>query len=670
MSKKNKIIFILKNKYNLILLVCISILSFFLNFYNISSYGYGNEYYAAAIYSMTQNFKNFFFVAFDPSGMVSIDKPPIGFWIQAISVLLFGYNGFAMLLPQAIGGTASCIMIYILISKYFGKEAGLLSAFVLSFTPAMVAASRNNTVDTQLIFVLLLATWFLFKSIEESKFKFLLIAGFLIGIVFNIKMLQAYIVVPAFAIVYLIFAKYKLSKKLVHGLITCILMICVSLSWALIVDFYPADSRPYVDSSETNSEIELIFGHNGMERLSGNSSSSMLRNNSVSKNDSPNVDSKPDMKKDTPNLNNSEKKSMSSKIDNPDDKLQNKDSSKQNSPNNGVKNNSGGRDSISDPSILRLWSDELYGQISWLIIFCIFSIIIMVKKFNKYDLNMKNVSCYFWSIWFITMLIFFSFAGYFHRYYLCMISPAIAALFGIGLMEMIKYFNLKGRFKQYILPLSFILTLIVQCLYISKYENLKTWMIPLIVIAGLISSIFMFSFKFKRNIFSIYASCIFLLISLCTAPFYWSLTTLKYIPPFTKPYCGPELASQNNAKNNPENSNSSDDLQNYLVSNYKEGSFLVVANRSNDVAQYIINTGLPAYAYGGFMGSDNSLTIDKLKQYVSEGKITYFMLSDGGNNKGNSSQISDYVKEHGTLIDSSEYNSKSVKSNLYLLNKE
>lgn len=666
MLEKNKIIFILKSRYNVILLACISILSFFFNFYNISSYGYGNEYYAAAIYSMTQNFKNFFFVAFDPSGMVSIDKPPIGFWIQAISVLLFGYNGFAMLLPQAIGGTASCIMIYILISKYFGKKAGLLSAFVLSFTPALVAASRNNTVDTQLIFVLLLATWFLFKSIEERKFKFLLISGFLIGIGFNIKMLQAYMILPSFAIVYLIFAKYTFSKKLFQGLITCILMICVSLSWALIVDIYPADSRPYVDSSQTNSEIELIFGHNGMERLSGSSSSSILKNSNIFKDTSPNINSKTDMKKDSPNPNNSEKKSMSSKTNNPYDKLKNKDSSKQNSTNNGAKNNSGGRDSISDPSILRLWSDELYGQISWLIIFCIFSIIIMIKKFNKDDLNMKNVSWCFWSIWLITMLIFFSFAGYFHRYYLCMISPAIAALFGIGLIEMIKYFNLKGRFKKYILPLSFILTLIVQCLYINRYENLKTWMIPLIVISCLISLILMFSFKFKRNIILSYISCIFLLISLCTAPFYWSLTTLKYIPPFTKPYCGPELASQNNAKNNPKNSNSSDDLQNYLVSNYKEGSFLVVANRSNDVAQYIINTGLPAYAYGGFMGSDNSLTIDKLKEYVSEGKITYFMLSDAGN-KGGSSQISDYVKEHGTLIDPSEYSSKSVKSNLYLL---
>ena len=105
--------------YEYIILLLIICFSLFLNLYNISSYGYGNEYYASAIKSMSQNFKNFFFVSYDPYGMVSIDKPPLGFWIQTISVSILGYNGFAMLLPQALAGTASCFLIYVLTSKYF-----------------------------------------------------------------------------------------------------------------------------------------------------------------------------------------------------------------------------------------------------------------------------------------------------------------------------------------------------------------------------------------------------------------------------------------------------------------------------------------------------------------------------------------------------------------------
>lgn len=199
---KQQIINSLKENYHIVLLFLIMLVSLFFNLFNISQYGYGNEYYAAAIKSMSENFKNFFFVSFDPAGMLSIDKPPLGFWIQTLSVLIFGYNGFAMLLPQALASTASCLMMYILVSKHFGKISGLISAFVFSITPAVVVASRNNTVDMQLVFVLLISIYFLFKSIEKDSPKYLYIAGILIGLGFNIKMLQAYMYIPALCITY------------------------------------------------------------------------------------------------------------------------------------------------------------------------------------------------------------------------------------------------------------------------------------------------------------------------------------------------------------------------------------------------------------------------------------------------------------------------------------
>jgi len=269
LNTNNKSLSFIQKNWYVITLILIAMLSFFFNFYAINKYGYGNEYYAAAIKSMTQSFKNFFFVSFDPSGMVSIDKPPVGFWLQAISVLIFGYHGWAMLLPQALAGTGSCIMVCILVSKHFGRPSGLISSFIFSFAPAVVVASRNNTIDMQLIFVLLIATWFLFKSIENGKRRDLFIAGALIGLGFNIKMLQAYLVLPAFALVYLIFAKEKLSKRFINGIITMVIVLVVSFAWVFAVDFYPSNSRPYVDSSTNNSVMELIIGHNGLERIYG-----------------------------------------------------------------------------------------------------------------------------------------------------------------------------------------------------------------------------------------------------------------------------------------------------------------------------------------------------------------------------------------------------------------
>ena len=194
-----------KNKKYIFILICICMLSFFLNFYDIYKYGYGNEYYACAVKSMSLNFKNFFFASFDPSGMVSVDKPPLGLWIQTIFVVLFGYSGYSLILPQALCGTGCCILIYLIISNNHNKICGLISSFIFSIIPSVVVVSRNNTMDMQLIFTLLLAVFYFFKYINLAKSLYLFVSAILIGLAFNIKMLQAYIILPSLFITYIIF---------------------------------------------------------------------------------------------------------------------------------------------------------------------------------------------------------------------------------------------------------------------------------------------------------------------------------------------------------------------------------------------------------------------------------------------------------------------------------
>lgn len=631
-----------KEKYNILLIGLICILSFFLNFYAISNYGYGNEYYAAAISSMTKSFKNFFFVSFDPSGMVSVDKPPLGLWMQAISVLIFGYKGWALMLPQALAGTASCLMIYILVKKYFAKIPALLSSFIFAITPIVVAVSRNNTIDMQLIFVLLSATWFLFKSIDKNKIIYLIIAGILIGLGFNIKMLQAYMVLPAFAIVYLIFSKQKFSKRIVTGIITTIIMLAVSLSWSIVVALYPSSQRPYVDSTSNNSIFDLIVGHNGTERILGRD----------------NMNSMPNQK-------------------GPEDKDKNNPG---NMPNNNENNpapnkahgNNPNDDYIGTASPIRLWIQSIYGQISWLIIMAMASIIACAHRFKIKNSTMKDAVFIFWEIWFFTMLIFFSFAGFYHRYYLCMIAPSIAILCGIGIPKMLKDFKEKSSWKQFLLPIGFILTMILEINHITKYDELPAFIVPLVSAATLLCIVFMILYYFKntQRRYRIHIIAASLLIATLTAPFYWALTPVIYVPSLVKPSAGPDIGTNDSKNINASmkgGSKSSDEdfqLEQYLLSHYKKGSFLVVASRSNDIAKFIIDTGLPAYAYGGFSGNDNSLSLDKLKEYVAEGKITYFLVSNVGMNSN--SEIIDFVKEHAALIDKSEYSnnfSNDIKGN-------
>ena len=116
--------------------------------------GYANHYYTAATVSMLQSWHNFFYVAAEPGGAVSVDKPPLGLWLQAISAFVFGVNTFGVLLPELLAGVLSVALLYRLVSRRFGYLAGLLAALALAITPVAVATDRNNTIDSLLILTL------------------------------------------------------------------------------------------------------------------------------------------------------------------------------------------------------------------------------------------------------------------------------------------------------------------------------------------------------------------------------------------------------------------------------------------------------------------------------------------------------------------------------------
>src|SRR5205085_3375698 len=102
-----------------------------LNLLRLSAEGYANSYYAAAVKSMLESWHNFFFVSFDPGGFVTIDKPPLGFWIDTASAKLFGFSGLSLLLPEALAGVLSVAVLYRLVARVWGRGAGLLAALFL-----------------------------------------------------------------------------------------------------------------------------------------------------------------------------------------------------------------------------------------------------------------------------------------------------------------------------------------------------------------------------------------------------------------------------------------------------------------------------------------------------------------------------------------------------------
>jgi 4-amino-4-deoxy-L-arabinose transferase-like glycosyltransferase len=181
--------------------------------WNLGAGGFITPYYMAGVRSMSVSWHNFFFNAFDPTGFVSLDKPPLAFWIQTGSVALLGFSPFGVLLPQVLEGAASILLLSHLVGRVFGPAAGLLAALFLALMPIAVAVDRSNNTDTCLVLILLVAAWAVSRAVETGRARFLLLSASLVGIGFNTKMLVAFGVVPVFIALYIAGAQIPMRRS-------------------------------------------------------------------------------------------------------------------------------------------------------------------------------------------------------------------------------------------------------------------------------------------------------------------------------------------------------------------------------------------------------------------------------------------------------------------------
>ncbi|MFG1956573.1 ArnT family glycosyltransferase [Nonomuraea sp. NPDC049028] len=245
--------------------------------------GNANEYYSAAILSGTKSWKAFFFGAIDSSSYITVDKPPLALWVMGLSARIFGFSTWSMLIPQALAGVASVGLVFSAVRRAYpvvvsahsevrqAHVAGLIAAVVMTLTPITVAINRDNNPDTILVLLLVLAAWFCLESLRTGRLRSLLVGALFVGLAFNVKMLQAYLVVPAFALAYLLCARVSGVKRVGHLLAAGAVMAVSSAWWMVIVDLWPADSRPYVGGSTDNTVWDLVIGYNGLGRIFGQS---------------------------------------------------------------------------------------------------------------------------------------------------------------------------------------------------------------------------------------------------------------------------------------------------------------------------------------------------------------------------------------------------------------
>ena len=235
-----------------------------LDFVRLGQNGWANSYYSAAVRSMLRSWHNFVFASFDPGGLVSVDKPPLALWVEAASAKVFGYSGFAILLPEALAGIAAVWLLYLLVARYFGALAGLLAALALAVSPVSVAINRDNNPDALFVLLLVAAAWAGARAVESGRLRWLVGCAVLVGLAFNTKMLAAAIVVPGLGLAYLVFARTSLKRRVAHLAVAGGVLAVLSASWIVAVDLTPAADRPYVGSTTDNSALSLALGYNGL----------------------------------------------------------------------------------------------------------------------------------------------------------------------------------------------------------------------------------------------------------------------------------------------------------------------------------------------------------------------------------------------------------------------
>jgi 4-amino-4-deoxy-L-arabinose transferase-like glycosyltransferase len=344
----------------------------------LSKSGWANQFYAAAAQAGSKSWTAFLFGSLDSSNFITVDKPPASLWVMDLSVRVFGVNSWAILSPQALEGVAAVALLYAAVRRVLTPSAGLLAGAILATTPVATLMFRFDNPDALLVLLTTAAAYCAVRAIEKARLRWLLLVGGLLGLAFLTKMLQGLIVVPAFAIAYLVAAPTSLCRRVGHVLAAGAAMVVAAGWWVALVELWPAGSRPYVGGSTDDSILQLTFGYNGFGRLTG-------------------------------------------------------------SDNNGTPGgNGGGGFSSGQTGWTRLFGAEKGSQISWLLPAALVGVVALgwlTARSPRTD--RLRASLLVWGGWLLITAVVLSFAsGIIHPYYTVALAPAIAAVVALAVVAL------------------------------------------------------------------------------------------------------------------------------------------------------------------------------------------------------------------------------------------
>ncbi|WP_405062679.1 glycosyltransferase family 39 protein [Kribbella sp. NBC_01505] len=613
--------------------------------WGLSKNGYANEYYAAAVQAGSTSWKAWFFGAFDSSSFITVDKTPGALWVMGLSGRIFGFSSWSMLVPQALMGVASVGFVYVSVRRWFSANAGLLAGGILALTPVAVLMFRFNNPDALLIMLLCAGAWAVTRAIDSEKHaaRWMMLAGALVGFGFLAKMLQAFLVLPAFGLAYLVAGKPALGKRVVHSVLALVAMIVSAGWWIAIVELVPASARPWIGGSSANSILELTLGYNGLGRLNGN-----------------------------------EEGSVGGGVGNP---------------------GWGGATGLQ-----RLFGGEFGSQIAWLLPAALLATVVLIVAAGKAPrTDRTRAFTILWGGWLLVTGLVFSFMqGIIHSYYMIALAPAIAAVIGAAMMVLWR--RRAEWLPRATLAGGILLTAGWSFALLNASPTWNPWLRWVLLLTGAIAAgalLMVPELRLSRTTArraGLFTG-VLLAVTALAGPTAYSVSTIATAHAGAVPTAGPAGAGGRGGFNRgggppgqtgtgtPPGTGTpgattgtpgattgaptggmrgggggflggggisavSSELVTLLQQGKNGYTWAAAAVTSNAAAPLQIAAEVPIMSIGGFNGTDPAPTLAEFKELVAQGKVHYFVGSTGGGGGfgggrgGTSSEISTWVSQN------------------------
>lgn len=565
-------------------LVALMALAAVLNFVSLARNGWANEYYSATVRSMASSWHAFLYASFDPTGVMTVDKPPLALWLQALSVRVFGFHPASLLVPQALMGIASVALVYDLTRRVFGRAGGFIAGLALATTPITVAISRHNNPDALLVLCCVAALWFAVRAFQDGRTRWLVASGLCVGLGFETKMAVALMVVPGIAVAWLWLAPRGRLAALRQLLAGGVALVVAGGAWPVLVALTPAADRPWISGTSDNSILSLILGYNGLGRLAGQSGEPQGA---------------------------------------------------------GAGGPAGGGVFGGSAGPLRLLDASLGGQAGWLVGFALVAgvAILAASRLSRADARTG------WLIavggTFLTTGVAFSSAqGIFHPYYVSLLAPFTAALVGAGAATLVRWTPI----ARVMAPLALAAGLATELVVLHNDPGAMTSWRPVLIALSVLAALALVVASPPRVRYALLAAG---LAALLAAPASWAIDTLGHATSGTFPAGGPQAASFGaggprgfgGAGGFPAAGGGGggmfggQSLSRVLAYVRAHGGGTLAVSSQSGAAASIIATGAHVAGIGGFSGRESEVTVAWLAREVQAGRLRW-VLSDGRSARG------------------------------------